>query len=208
MTANPRAGRTIGFDLDMTLIDSRPGIGAVYTALAAETGTHIDVELAISRLGPPLTWELAHWFPAEDVPAMADRYRAMYPDVAVPRVRAMPGAHEALSVAREHGRAIVITAKLGVNAAMHLDLLGLAYDAVIGDAWREQKAAALTREGADTYIGDHVHDMEAAQMAGIRGIGVATGPCSVEELTAAGAHVAVGSLLDVPARLTGVGSAD
>ncbi|MGC5412543.1 HAD family hydrolase, partial [Streptomyces sp. DT225] len=80
MTPSPL---TVGFDLDMTLIDSRPGIKAVYDALVAETGTPIDTELVVSRLGPPLEDELAHWFPAADVPAVANRYRAMYPAYAI-----------------------------------------------------------------------------------------------------------------------------
>ncbi|MCD9154282.1 HAD family hydrolase [Aeromicrobium duanguangcaii] len=183
--------RTIGFDLDMTLIDSRPGIRAVYEELSRQTGVFIDAELAVSRLGPPLTWELEHWFPAEAVPEMFTRYRAMYPEIAIPRVLAMPGAAEVLTAARELGRAVVITAKAGDNAALHLDHLGLPYDAVIGDAWREQKAEVLVRESADTYVGDHVHDMDAARIAGVTGIGVPSGPCSADELRAAGAdHVA------------------
>ncbi|MET9166820.1 HAD family hydrolase, partial [Streptomyces cellulosae] len=68
---------TVGFDLDMTLIDSRPGIRACYLALADRTGTHIDADLAVSRLGPPLAEELVNWFPAERVDEVADLYRAM-----------------------------------------------------------------------------------------------------------------------------------
>lgn len=193
--------RTIGFDLDMTLIDSRPGIRAVYEELSRQTGVFIDAELAVSRLGPPLTWELEHWFPAEAVPEMFTRYRAMYPEIAVPRVLAMPGAAEALEAAGRLGRAIVITAKAGPNAALHLDHLGLPHDAVIGDAWREQKAEVLVREGADTYVGDHVHDMDAARIAGVAGVGVPSGPCSADELREAGAAHVVSSLLEVPALL-------
>ena len=57
----------VGFDLDMTLIDSRPGIAAVWDALSAETGVAIDSAAAVSRLGPPLDEELALWFPADQV---------------------------------------------------------------------------------------------------------------------------------------------
>ena len=194
--------RTIGFDLDMTLIDSRPGIRAVYEELSRQTGVFIDAELAVSRLGPPLTWELEHWFPAEAVPEMFTRYRAMYPEIAIPRVVAMPGAAEVLTAARELGRAIVITAKAGDNAALHLDHLGLPYDAVIGDAWREQKAEVLVRESADTYVGDHVHDMDAARIAGVTGIGVPSGPCSADELRAAGAAHVADSLAEVAGLLS------
>ena len=35
----------VGFDLDMTLIDSRPGIAATYRALTAKTGVHVDADL-------------------------------------------------------------------------------------------------------------------------------------------------------------------
>ncbi len=156
-----------------------------------------------SRLGPPLTWELAHWFPADAVPEMADRYRAMYPEIAIPRVVALPGAIEALAAAGELGRAMVLTAKAAANAALHLEALGLPCDLLVGDAWREQKAEVLVREAADTYVGDHIHDMDAARIAGIRGIGVATGPCSAEELRAAGADPAVTSLHSVPDLLAG-----
>ena len=56
------AALVVGFDLDMTLVDSRPGIRAVYDALAAESGIAIDSAAAVSRLGPPLEDELALWF--------------------------------------------------------------------------------------------------------------------------------------------------
>ena len=60
---------TVGFDLDMTLIDSRPGIRACYQALSERTGTYIDADLAVTRLGPPLAEELINWFPAEEIAA-------------------------------------------------------------------------------------------------------------------------------------------
>ena len=53
------AALVVGFDLDMTLIDTRPGCAATLTVLAAETGTDLDVEEISSRLGPPLDLLLA-----------------------------------------------------------------------------------------------------------------------------------------------------
>ena len=69
---------TVGFDLDMTLVDSRPGIRASMRALTEETGVPVDVDVVINRLGPKLEWELAHWFPAEQVAHACKRYRAHY----------------------------------------------------------------------------------------------------------------------------------
>jgi phosphoglycolate phosphatase len=184
----------VGFDLDMTLVDSRPGIGATYTALAEETGTFIDVELVTSRLGPPLEVELAHWFPAERVDAMADRYRALYPDLAIPRVALLPGAREAVqAVLDAGGEAFVVTGKNGRNAALHLQHLAVDLD-VVGEVWREGKADVFRDRGVTAYVGDHVHDMEACRYADVVGVGVPTGPCSAAELRAAGADHVVADL--------------
>lgn len=194
--------RLVGFDLDMTLIDSRPGIRAAYAELCARTGATIDLDVVTSRLGPPLETELAHWLPADEVPAAADLYRAIYPDVAIPRIEVLPGAHEVLAALRASGvRSLLLTAKNERNARHHVDHLGLAVDDVVGDAWREGKADVLLERGADVYVGDHVHDMEAGRLADVLSIGVTTGPCSADELRAAGADHVVDSLLDVPALL-------
>lgn len=189
---------TIGFDLDMTLIDSRPGIKAVYEVLAAESGAAIDTELVVSRLGPPVEWELGQWLPEPEVNRWADRYRELYPEIALPLVETLPGAHAAIEAANLRGSTILITAKNGPNARLHVDRLGLPIGEVFGQAWREGKADVLREQGATAYVGDHVHDMEAAQLAGVPGIGVATGPSSPDELRDAGAFVVLTSLETFP----------
>ncbi|MET7681535.1 haloacid dehalogenase-like hydrolase [Streptomyces sp. NPDC005423] len=190
---------TVGFDLDMTLIDSRPGIHACYRALSERTGAYIDADLAVTRLGPPLADELVNWFPAEEVPAVADLYRAMYPSIAITATPALPGAREAIEAVRSAGgRAVVVTAKYEPNAKLHLAHLGIDADAVIGDLWAEQKARALREEGASVYVGDHVGDVRGARTADALSVAVATGPCDADELRAAGADVVLGALTDFP----------
>jgi phosphoglycolate phosphatase len=181
----------VGFDLDMTLIDSRPGIREAYRELSRRTGVHVDADLAVTRLGPPLRTELRHWFPEAEIEAMVTEYRSLYPDFAVEPSIPTPGAMRALTAVRERGlRVVVVTSKLGKLADLHLDRLGMARDALAGDLFAEGKAAALTEHGVRWYVGDHVADMVAARTAGIPGIGVATGPCSADELHEAGAaHV-------------------
>ncbi|MER5491348.1 HAD hydrolase-like protein [Streptomyces sp. NPDC002490] len=197
--AAPGGGLVVGFDLDMTLIDSRPGIRACYDALAEETGVAIDSELVVSRLGPPLTEELAHWFPAERVPAVADRYRRMYPRWAIEPTGEMRGAGAALDAVRAAGgRTLVVTAKWEPNAVLHLRHLGIEADAVVGNLWAEGKAAALRTHGATVYVGDHVGDVRGARAAGAVSVAVATGPCSAEELRAAGADVVLADLTGFP----------
>jgi phosphoglycolate phosphatase len=195
---------TVGFDLDMTLIDSRPGIHACYVALAERTGTYIDADLVVTRLGPPLAQELANWFPAERIDEMAALYRSMYPDYAITGSLALPGARESIDAVREAGgRSVVVTAKYEPNAHVHLKHLRLEPDAVVGDLWAERKALALREHGAGVYVGDHEGDVRGARAADALSVTVATGPCSAQELRAAGADVVLADLTEFPAWLAG-----
>lgn len=192
----------VGFDLDMTLIDSRPGIKAAYLALSAETGAVIDTDLVVSRLGPPLEDELVNWFPAAAVPAMVDRYREIYPTYAITPSPAMPGACESVEAIRElGGRTMVVTAKYEPSAKLHLTHVGIAPDVLTGGLWAEAKAEALREHGAAVYVGDHTGDVRGARAAGAVSVAVTTGPCSAEELRSAGADVVLSSLTEFPAWL-------
>ncbi|NBE82819.1 HAD family hydrolase [Micromonospora rubida] len=193
---------TVGFDLDMTLVDSRPGIAAAFRALTARTGVPVDADVAVSRLGPPLRVEIARWFPAEQVESAVEAYRELYPAYAITPTLPMPGAIAAIGAVHAHGgRALVVTAKMGRLARLHLDHLGLTVDELAGDLFAEEKATALREHGATLYVGDHVADMAAAGAAGVPGIAVATGPCSAEELRSAGAHLVLDDLTGFPAAL-------
>ncbi|MEV6346995.1 haloacid dehalogenase-like hydrolase [Actinoplanes sp. NPDC051851] len=192
----------VGFDLDMTLVDSRPGIRAAYRELTARTGVFVDADLAVSRLGPPLRTELGEWFPPADVEAAVTTYRGLYPDYAITPSVPTPGALEALSAVRAAGlRVVVVTSKLGRLARLHLDHLSMRADELAGDLFAEGKASALVEHGVRYYVGDHTADMVAARTAGIPGIGVATGPCSEAELREAGAAYLLPDLTGFPALL-------
>ncbi|MPZ93594.1 MAG: ATP-dependent sacrificial sulfur transferase LarE [Propionibacteriales bacterium] len=183
----------------MTLIDSRPGVRAALELLAARTGTPIDAALAVSRLGPPLEQELAEWFPPDRVAATADLYRALYADAAIEPTEAMPGAREALDSLRRRGAAsLVVTAKNEADARRHVDHLGLDVDAVVGGLWGAGKGVALAQHGATVYVGDHVLDVAGAHSAGALSVVVTTGPCSADELAAAGADVVLRDLTELP----------
>jgi phosphoglycolate phosphatase len=196
---NDPTPRTVGFDLDMTLIDSRPGIKAVYDQLAVETGVFIDSALAVTRLGPPLDDELANWFPAERIEEMGHRYRALYPDHAIAPTPAMRGAAAAVDAVRAAGgRAVVVTAKYEPNARLHLAHVGIDAE-VRGWLWAEAKAQALIEWGASVYVGDHVGDVRGARTAGALSVAVTTGPCDAAELRAAGADVVLDDLTEFPA---------
>ncbi|MGA5818292.1 HAD family hydrolase [Kitasatospora sp. NPDC094028] len=203
-TSSATAPLTVGFDLDMTLLDTRPGIHATYLALAAETGAFIDADLVVTRLGPPLLDELRNWFPAEHLDEIADRYRTLYRDHAFAPTVALPGAHAAVEAVRAHGgRVAVVTGKYEPNALLHLELAGLTADAVVGDLWAETKGEVLREFGASVYVGDHLGDIRGAKHADALAVAVATGPYGADELRAAGADVVLADLTAFPAWLAG-----
>ena len=192
----------VGFDLDMTLIDTTPGFGAVLTALGDELGVEFPVAEMTARLGPPLDLMLAAHLAEEAITPAVDRFRALYPDHAIRSVDLLHGAHEAITAVRRHGgRVVVVTGKYTPNAQLHLDHLALDVDVLEGTVWGIGKADVLQREGATIYVGDHIHDVEGALAAGCVSVSVLTGGCTAEQLHAAGTHVVLEDLTGFPAWL-------
>jgi phosphoglycolate phosphatase-like HAD superfamily hydrolase len=190
----------VGFDLDMTLIDSRQAILGSFAAVAAETGVPIETAAVERRLGIKLEDELGYWFPAREIAAAMAIYRSNYRQFGGALTRPLPGAAEALAAVRAAGApAIVVTAKLESTARMALAGVGLVADEVFGDVHGPQKAVVLARLGAAVYVGDTPPDMAAAVASGAVPIGVATGSFTADELRAAGADHVLASLAEFPA---------
>ncbi len=191
---------TVGFDLDMTLIDPRRGMVEVFDVLAAETGIPLDGRAFVTRLGPPLEHEFARYrLDDATVAALVARYRELVIPMIVPSTVALPGAPEAVAAVTDRGgRAVVVTAKFAANARAHLDSLGIAVSAVVGEVWGVGKAAALQELGAEVYVGDHLGDVSGARAADALAVAVATGPISAEDLAAAGADVVLPDLTRFP----------
>jgi phosphoglycolate phosphatase len=193
----------VGFDLDLTLADTREGIAATFAALSQKTGVAIDAAAVVSRLGPPLETELAYWFPAGDVAAAAALYREFYGDIAVPATVLMPGAAAAVEAVRARGgRVIVVTAKSQRHAESTVRTLGLPVDHVAGALFGSAKGEALRAHGAVAYVGDHIADVDAARAAGARSVGVATGPYDSAALLSYGADIVLPDLRVFPETLT------
>ncbi|MFX0578068.1 HAD family hydrolase [Nocardia nepalensis] len=190
---------TVGFDLDMTLIDSRPGVSKAIDQLGAEFGLPLRGAAFADRLGPPLGMLLADaGAPEESIPALVSRYREIYPSI-VPYIPAMPGADAALAAVRARGgRVLIVTGKHEPLARLHVAELGWRIDAVVGDLWSDGKAAALRAHGAELFVGDHEGDMRGARAAEVYALGVTTGPCDADELRTAGAEFVLNELTEFP----------
>ena len=178
----------VGFDLDMTLVDSATGIAATLRTALAEVGVAVTPERLWPWVGVPLDGVLAQVAPDVDVDAVVARYRALYPVVGVPSITPLPGAREALdAVEATGGRVVIVSAKVAdtVRAVLehvHLAGNGESERLVVGGLFAAAKGTALREHGASVYVGDHPGDVEAARAGGALSVAVATGPHGAQAL--------------------------
>lgn len=197
------AGRlVVGFDLDMTLVDSRRGIvGCMQRALEAR-GVAATEEQLWPLIGAPLLDNLALFLPDEQVEAAAADYRADYLVQAIELTVLLPGARELVDAIHDaDGTVLVVSAKNPTAVKAVLEHVGIDPDIVVGDLFGHDKATPLREHRATSYIGDHIGDMHAAITAGVRAIGVATGPVDADTLQEAGADLVVEDLGVLVSRL-------
>jgi phosphoglycolate phosphatase len=189
----------VGFDLDLTLINSRPAIMAAWSAVADELGVPIDLAEVDQRMGIKLEDEVGYWFPPPEQEAAAASYRRHYVRLAPTQTFLLPGALEAVSAVRAAGeRAVIITAKHPVSVGPSLEAVDLEADEIFTHVHGPEKAAVLARLRAAIYVGDTPADMQAGHDGGAMPVGVPTGSFGPEELRAAGARIVLDSLLDFP----------
>jgi phosphoglycolate phosphatase len=194
-------GRTgpVGFDLDMTLIDSGPAIMASWRAVAEETGVHIDLADVDLRMGIKLEDEVAYWFPAAEREPAAACYRRHYVALAPTLTTLLPGAAEALSAVKEAGEdAVIVTAKHAISVEPSLRAVGLVPDQLFTHVHGAEKGEVLARLSAVAYVGDTPADMAAARLAAALAVGVPTGSFDPAQLAEAGADIVLSSLLEFP----------
>ena len=174
----------VGFDLDMTLVDSADGIVTSVQYVLTQYGIDADGDDIRSTIGLPLDHVFPRWLPDEPYDVLLAAYRAHYREHGIPLTLPMPGAREAIDAVRAHGdRVLVVTAKYGAVAGLALEAAGLDADDIVGDLFAEAKGEALRQHRAWAYVGDHPGDVRAARHAGVHAIAVATGPTSSAELS-------------------------
>jgi phosphoglycolate phosphatase len=194
-----RVAGPVGFDLDLTLINSRPAIMAAWQAVAHELGVTIDLDEVYRRMGIKLEDEVAYWFPLTSQADAAASYRRHYVRLAPTMTFPLPGAAEAIGAVRAAGeRAVVVTAKHPVSVQPSLAAVGLEPDEVVAHVHGPEKAAVLARLGAAVYVGDTPADMAAGRAGGAVSVGVPTGSFGSAELVTAGAQLVLDSLAEFP----------
>jgi phosphoglycolate phosphatase len=179
----------IGFDLDMTLVDSADAIVACVAHTCAAYGVEVDEAAVRATVGLPLDRVFPDLIPGVEYVEALEIYRAHYLSHGLVMQSLLPGARESLeAVTRDGFRVVVISAKKDSHVRAVLDTVGLSafVDEVVGERFAETKADALRERGALVYVGDHVGDVVGALGAGAVAVAVATGPTSAADLAAAG----------------------
>jgi phosphoglycolate phosphatase len=158
----------IAFDLDMTLVDSRPVSQRALERLVCEYGAQLDIDTLMSAYGLPLP----RWLPANIDGALFRTLQAQDIALAV----AMPGAGAALAAVRQAGaRVVVVTSAPLAIAIGVLEVAGLVVDGLYPDVWGAQKVKPIRAENCWAFVGDHPDDMHAGRQAGVIAIGVNSG---------------------------------
>jgi phosphoglycolate phosphatase len=209
--------RHLFFDLDGTLTDPAPGIGACLLHAARALG-HTGLEQVDLRryIGPPLRQCFAELLGAEDAVRIEEAvrlYRERFGSVGLFENSVYPGLVNVLGQLRGAGHPLrVVTSKPAVYADRIVDHFGLrehfprVYGADLSGALGTKSdliARALDTEGIGAaeacMIGDREHDIIGARAHGVLAIGVTWGYGTRAELEAAGAEHVVDGLAELVA---------
>ena len=193
----PGVCRVVGFDVDLTLVDTRERIVSSAVAGFADLGVVVTATQIEPHLGIPLAGKVAALAPDLSVEEFVDRYRYHYHLPTAARSPAMPGARDAVSAVHDAGdRVVVVSAKVDwmARAAVEEAGLGELVDTVHGSLFGADKAIALRAERAWVYVGDHPADVAAAHAAAAHAVAVGTGAHGCTALVSAGADTVLPDL--------------
>jgi phosphoglycolate phosphatase len=192
------------FDLDGTLIHSEAGIvGSLRHAFDRLGHTAPPLEELRRWIGPPLrqTFPTVVGDDPERVELAVAHYRERFDSIGWSEHEVYPGIAELVEALAARGLTLaIVTTKMQTQARRIIDHLpfGRYFAAVYGpsgDGQHSEKAQMIAQALADfgvasaqaVMIGDRHFDIEGAHKNGVRGLGVAWGFGSREELEQAGA---------------------
>ena len=141
----------IGFDLDMTLVDSADAIVDSIRHTCRAHGVEIDEAAVRAGVGLPLDRVFPDLIPDVPYAEALEVYRARYLSHGLAMQTLLPGAREALQVVTDDGCSVlVVSAKKDTHVRAVLDEVGLSHLVrdIVGERFAETKADALRERGA------------------------------------------------------------
>jgi len=195
------------FDLDGTVVDSRPGILAGIRQMMARLGHDLPADADLDWLiGPPIDEAFADLlapFGDDRVALAVATYREHYSTTGIFDVRPYDGMPGLLDDLKARGRTLLVaTSKLVPFARRVIDHLGLTghFASIHGseadgrfrekdDLLRHVIQSRGLDPAATVMVGDRAHDVQGAVANGLDVVAVTYGYGTVKELRRAGARV-------------------
>ncbi|MCD1258503.1 pyrophosphatase PpaX [Paenibacillus athensensis] len=175
------------FDLDGTIVDTNELIVQSFLhCLDGETAEPVTREFIIPNMGKPLVEQLEQFSGRKDTQSLMEKYRAFNLSNHDSLVREFPHVREVLAELHRRGLKIgIVTSKIRKTTLMGLKLCGLetfvSAIVTVEDVSKpkpdpEGIRLALQELGGTpeeaVMVGDSHYDIEAAQRAGVKAIGV------------------------------------
>lgn len=204
------------FDFDMTLADSSGAIFHCTNLLAKAHGLReVPMAEVKAAIGLPIedSWR-AFWGDFQQ--SWLDYYRSHFRGDENTRIKLYPNAAPVLKELRQSGKKVGVASNRRY-AARAIEAIGLTplLDVIIGleDIERAKPEPDCLVKGFGAlgvslehgiFVGDTDIDMKTAAAAGVRSVGVTTGNFDKEGLLAAGAHIVLDDLGELPRALKGI----
>jgi len=167
--------KNIGFDLDLTLVDSTKAICTTASTVISSflPDLQISIEEIEATVGLPMEESLGRWVGLEKSTEAYELYKQMYASTGLAMTTEIPGAVSTIKNLLSLGfQVCVITAKDQNIAELQLAHLGFPKLTVFGNCFGHDKTTAMLKFNCLYYIGDHYQDFLAAKAANVKFIGV------------------------------------
>ncbi|MBO4218232.1 MAG: prolipoprotein diacylglyceryl transferase [Erysipelotrichaceae bacterium] len=186
------------FDLDGTLLDTRPAIEASFLHVFKEylPDREFTDEEKADFMGPTLQQTFRKYLPDEDVEALVEKYRVHNRQMQKTLVKAFPHAREMLDYLKDNGYRYGIASsktteiiRLGLQAAGLDDYFSVIVGVEEIENPKPDKEVIVKgyqrlhgRLDNAVYVGDVVSDVKAAQNAGVYSIAYCSNPIRQQAL--------------------------
>jgi phosphoglycolate phosphatase-like HAD superfamily hydrolase len=159
---------TIGFDLDMTLVDSNLGLIKTLGHIFPEK-YEIQEKWFVQKIsGLPLKEILSTLAHEDEISMFEKLFLELYPSIGVSNSSLYPGAIAALNCVKDSGyEPIIVSAKSPSNLDKMVSYFELPVSLAVGGAHGLGKSKILKDNNAQLYVGDQESDVMSAHNVGI-----------------------------------------
>jgi phosphoglycolate phosphatase-like HAD superfamily hydrolase len=172
---------TIGFDFDMTLVDTSNSLIATLGEIFPDKNIMQDDNFSFQLNGLPLDQILLHFCHKENLHRFRKEFMTAYENIGIRESRLLSGSIPALEIVRQYGfEPVIISAKSKKNLTKLIRHFDLPIKKVHADKHGIEKTKAMIAEKTILYIGDQESDVSAAHAVPIEALRI-TGNSEVTE---------------------------